>query len=970
MKTYIIQIYSAYIVYINLFHFYRTPFCKNESLIMEKDGIVDHSGIVKETLFNRIKKIYSSCPHDITIRCSDGEIKTNKLMLRILSEKLEKIIHHAEKTGENYFKICHSKEVVTAILTFLVSGVIDLNKLQLTELIDLMVLSRGTFDKPTLAEDTQPFLLRKLKVSSAVEKLHVLKIAQKHSLEFLADKILAKFELEFFVDTEAISKLDFSSAKKLFTGNATSIERLTAFHAWIQANPYFKNTEFRSDIAEVVKTFDVKQFSKKDILGVVKESGFYSSDEMLNMMSNIIEGLQATCSSLKREGEYMEEEDIKPSSPKKLTLEEPKEVDQNLNPKMDKALYIPTPELEPESEGIQNTLMNPEQEITPKHSHEDVKKSPRNIPNEITWKGALEWVDKKDGDCINHRISYKIRCGLYRVKNLPSTLTVKFIPPNFEAGVGICLPYLGPSRSKEVVFRPQESHKALTDRMRVGGRHFGVVLLPSNCDIQVMILWYNYGKLYGKIPIDQPSFVKTIKKALDDLDEINEDTPLNKENTGRNRVEVLTENKDKHTQNTVSKQKSEQHNIARVPLSTLDSTESQHPVQGKRKREYIEEKENIIQRPLKKHLPEKDLVELSSTVSKGVGRETVASLSSEEQQDKQKRISDQAGCSRMSPHLVPKVQKKYNKNKSPKFHGENTWEGELEWTEKDEDYTNRRISFNIRSRLRSVNLQFLPSIMIINLVPHGCLFGLWSYKKPHKSKAVVFRPQESDKELTDKMRNNYGVILLPSNWYIQGMLLWYNEGEDKLIGYIPNDQSSFVEKVAPVVEKFRQLHGIKQEPESRECVWSGVIEWRDNFTHATTGEEVRETRSLSFKLSCIRDTVTGLPEIRSHFWPDKILIQFLPISIIESCLHQYKTVFLDHDRNNFQSHIGLSMRLFGSVGYAKVNFTAGESRVLLLFDGKAPNTGYCGAVPVDPTAFADRIEKAVSDHKKRYTIKQ
>ena len=292
---------------------------------MENDGegTFKYTGTAKEALFQRVKEKSSS--HDITILCSDGEIKANKLSLTLASPFFEDLFKSQHSNSGTVFrKKDLKKSILEAFISYLLHGEINLNSLGCQDLIDFIKLisTVGIYNKK-LMNDIENCLVHKLKKSPLEDKFEGLRYAHENTRFLLLDKIISKFDFEFIEDKDAIAQLDFKLAKRLLTSNATSIDRLTAFSKWIQAHKDSQDYN-DEDVKKIVQTFDTKQFTKDHILGAVNDSGFYIKDDLMRMLGRIIDGLEASCScsSSKRKREYFEDDEEEPSGPKKRNVDE------------------------------------------------------------------------------------------------------------------------------------------------------------------------------------------------------------------------------------------------------------------------------------------------------------------------------------------------------------------------------------------------------------------------------------------------------------------------------------------------------------------------------------------------------------------------------------------------------------------------------------------------------------------------
>ena len=142
-----------------------------------------------------------------------------------------------------------------------------------------------------LNEEVQKLLLKILETSS-MDKVEIVNFARTNKLNSFLAKFAEKFLPELSSNVELIPKLPFRQVENIFLSQGSSIERLKALTTWMDKNSGKQLWDLRYSIDAVIKTFDTSEFTKDDIVGEVHRSGFYSSEDLLKMLSKIIDGIQ------------------------------------------------------------------------------------------------------------------------------------------------------------------------------------------------------------------------------------------------------------------------------------------------------------------------------------------------------------------------------------------------------------------------------------------------------------------------------------------------------------------------------------------------------------------------------------------------------------------------------------------------------------------------------------------------------
>lgn len=112
-----------------------------------------------------------------------------------------------------------------------------------------------------------------------------------------------------------------------------------------------------------------------------------------------------------------------------------------------------------------------------------------------------------------------------------------------------------------------------------------------------------------------------------------------------------------------------------------------------------------------------------------------------------------------------------------------------------------------------------PTKLMLQLIPKSVVQTIGGqYFKD--SKSVLFHPQESDslEALSKEMSSGFaGCVHISNNGDIKVLILLYGAEKKSYLGFIPNDQNSFVERIMTIIQQQRsgnmrqQQQGIQQQ---------------------------------------------------------------------------------------------------------------------------------------------------------------
>ena len=146
------------------------------------------------------------------------------------------------------------------------------------------------------------------------------------------------------------------------------------------------------------------------------------------------------------------------------------------------------------------------------------------------------------------------------------------------------------------------------------------------------------------------------------------------------------------------------------------------------------------------------------------------------------------------------------------------WRGELEWQEKLKDSPgDQKISHSVACNVSTskdggvpeVRPDNWPAKLIMQLIPKSLVQTIGG-QYFRNSKSVLFHPNdcESLEALTKVMGTGFaGCVHFTGNCDIKVLILLYSNDKKAYLGFIPNDQVSFVERIRTVIQQQKMGQG-------------------------------------------------------------------------------------------------------------------------------------------------------------------
>ena len=145
----------------------------------------------------------------------------------------------------------------------------------------------------------------------------------------------------------------------------------------------------------------------------------------------------------------------------------------------------------------------------------------------------------------------------------------------------------------------------------------------------------------------------------------------------------------------------------------------------------------------------------------------------------------------------------------------------------------------------------------------------------------------------------------------------------------------------------------------RISIWRGGMEWKEKIRYS----DMRITHSINCSVSTVKNS-QGQPEVNSESWPQKLIMQLLPKTIVSKFGGYYfrnsnSVLFQIQDSEGCVALTNLMSNGFAGV----VHFTGScDIKVLILLYSR-DKRAYLGFIPRDQFAFVERIRAVLRREK-------
>ncbi|CAB3368894.1 Hypothetical predicted protein [Cloeon dipterum] len=363
------------------------------------------------------------------------------------------------------------------------------------------------------------------------------------------------------------------------------------------------------------------------------------------------------------------------------------------------------------------------------------------------------------------------------------------------------------------------------------------------------------------------------------------------------------------------------------------------------------------------------------------------------------------------------------------------WSGLLEWMENyrnpDDQRTSRSLPCQVSASTEDGEPELRaggwPSKLFMQLMPKNVIGSIKEYLK-NNSKSVLFHPQPcvALDDLTRDMSSSFDGCVHVTNQSSSAcehkvLILMYTAEKRAFLGFIPNDQIDFVERLRKAIlhlkftqaiqqrqtggpgmfpvgpspglgpamgqmqapmqqqaqQQQQQLGGVQaqmqgqqapgqllagmQQPagvRKRRIIWAGLLEWKEKYTNP-----VAQSTSRSLPCQVSASTKDGVPEFQANDWPSKLLMNLMPKHVVRSTVEYLKNseTFLLHAQPCEALDAltrSMSSGLAGCVNFTNQSSSASELKLFIMIYA-TKERAFLGFIPNDQTAFVEHLRKVI-----------
>jgi len=321
---------------------------------------------------------------------------------------------------------------------------------------------------------------------------------------------------------------------------------------------------------------------------------------------------------------------------------------------------------------------------------------------------------------------------------------------------------------------------------------------------------------------------------------------------------------------------------------------------------------------------------------------------------------------------------------------ETIWSGELEWEDAqilDQPKTLHTVQCKICSMVKEgqpeINTENWPNKLKTQLIPKKVL-GKIGEQFLKDARMVVFRSSQGEvlNLLITAMSSGFaGCIHFPSNpnCNIKALILIYSRDHQALVGFIPNNEDSFSERLQEILQGAKRKPGVKTpkqpQPEEpppveedaiiNELLWTGTLNWS---TQASLEEP-----SISHKLECSVYIAikNGDPGISAEDWPTDMPMVLMPSIYLGqfagAFIKDSKLIILRSTPGEEHDSLASSMSA-GSCGCARFSSEVVCKVIMLLYS--SPRNAFLGFIPRDQANFVKRLREVLDEHRQKARNKE
>ena len=280
--------------------------------------MIKNKSQVNKDLLDSLKKEEFS---DIKIEALDGEVKANKTILSIRSEYFSRMLspnNNFRESSTGRVKLPYPKVVVEKVVTYLYSGEMDCDDMELGPLLDLMELlkminlteevkqvERYTDDKifrrGFFFQDCLKNLEKSFKIRSGTIWFDLIMF-----LRWNLDEICDLEEVAILSDDAIFELLLFSSEEHEDEeeDKEQTVLRFKTYVTWLSVNSMTADSSMKECL---LYSFNFDHFTVSELATDVKNSGLYPSDKIIQRMDQLFKEQEDELEALKMENSALKE---------------------------------------------------------------------------------------------------------------------------------------------------------------------------------------------------------------------------------------------------------------------------------------------------------------------------------------------------------------------------------------------------------------------------------------------------------------------------------------------------------------------------------------------------------------------------------------------------------------------------------------------------------------------------------------
>ena len=232
--------------------------------------------------------------NDVTIEASDGKVSANRTILSVRSLYFRSMLsanNNFVESSTGHVKLPYPKAVVEKVVFYIYSGRMDCADMDLRLLLDLLELL-NLMNLPSKYSKVEAFTLQNITAGKypLSDCLKGLEDSSKMGLQSVGETLLSHLGQNFLSISSAVEVGELSEAmisrllEEQKEEDTQTIHRLETFQTWLSVNSM---EEEKKD--EVLQTLDFEHFTQKELTSVVRKSGLYDIDKIMERIDELFE---------------------------------------------------------------------------------------------------------------------------------------------------------------------------------------------------------------------------------------------------------------------------------------------------------------------------------------------------------------------------------------------------------------------------------------------------------------------------------------------------------------------------------------------------------------------------------------------------------------------------------------------------------------------------------------------------------